>query len=291
MGIVQSTFDWVGELYTRLFADWLHIHFLIRTVLLLLILWLIIFLAAQVFRYVLLPLGMMFYYHVIFRLWNYLFIETPQEWLYLRYHSKDKPYNVDLYAGLCDKVKKNRTILLHAKFNGMVVRTRRFANQLMMICLIAITLWVSAFGLHQEYAAPTLLIIDDSMQSQEDLYEEEADYEYGIWGIHYDEVSDVESNADEYAMYTAGIINPAEWVTGSNIILTLTEYGIQGARIRNGAGIAGNTVIEMLWEDAELVYLHVFDPDEYVSNLYWLWVRTPSGTEGYISSQLVEVLG
>ena len=286
MNIIRTTFDWAGDLYSRLFADWLHIHFLIRTILLLLLLWLVVFLAAQLLRYVLLPLAMMFYYHVIFRAWNFLFVETPQEWLYLQYRAKDKPDYARLYSRLCDKVKKNRMILDHTKFMGMVIRARRPALGLMVIALVTVTFWASAFGLHQEYYAPVLLVVDNRPQDPPpDEENEEPEYDY--FGYDYGYVYEPEE-AETEGTYAPGTINPAEWAIGSSIILTLTEQGSQGARLRDAPEISGSTVIEILWDNAELLYLHSFTPDEYVNNLYWLRVRTPSGAEGYISSQLVE---
>ncbi|MCL2215462.1 MAG: SH3 domain-containing protein [Defluviitaleaceae bacterium] len=300
MTIIRTTFDWAGALYSRWFADWLHVHFIIRTVLLLLLMWLIIFLGAQLFKYVLLPLVLMLYYHVFFRAWNFLFVETPQEWLYLRYHSKDKPDHAQLYSRLCDKVKRNRLILKHTKFAGMMIRARRPASVLMFICLVASTLWISAFGLHQEYAAPALVLIDNTadrdMQDSDvpdlDLPpDESSNNENDLYDYYTPGEAEAEPTPGSHAVYAPGTINPAGWPAESNIRLSLTEQGAQGARLRDGPGIAGNTIIEILWDDTLVTYLHSFVPDVYVNGLYWLRVRTPGGAEGYISSQLVEVAG
>jgi hypothetical protein len=97
-------------------------------VLILLVLWLLLFLATQLIRFVIAPASLMFFYHVLFRAWNFIFVETPHEWIYIRYHSKDKPNFSALYLRLCDKVKNNRMILSHTKYKGMIMRSRKFAR-------------------------------------------------------------------------------------------------------------------------------------------------------------------
>jgi len=286
MNVIRSTFDWAGDLYSSWFADWLHVHFIIRTVIILLILWLIIFLAAQLFQYVVGPVLLMFYYHIFFRAYNFLFVETPHEWIYIRYHSQDKPNFAATYLRLCDKVRKNRAILAHTRYSGMIRKAKKFAMNLMVICFVASTLWVSAFGLHHEYAAPALAIVDNREHTEPDPVEttpgdvendNESDPEYPP--------DDIYEIPDRY--YAAGTVNPGAWPPGASINLFLTEYGSQGARLRDGPGISGSTVIEILWDDAVLTYLHAYVPDENVRGLYWLRVRSPQGTVGYISSQLV----
>ena len=153
MTIIRTTFDRAGDMYNTLFEDFLHIHFMMRTVLLLLIIWLIIYVFAQILQYVLMPILLMTWYHVFFRAWNYFFVETPHEWIYIRYHSKDKPNFAALYLRLCDRVRKNRLIISHSRYSGMVRRSQRFAAVLMIICFTISTLWIGAFGLHTEYAA------------------------------------------------------------------------------------------------------------------------------------------
>ena len=291
MNIIRTTFDWAGTLYSEWFADWLHVHFLIRTVLLLLAVWLIIFLSAQLLHYVIIPLALMAYYHGIFRAWNFLFVETPQEWLYLRYHSKDDHKHASLYSRLCDTVKKNRMILSHTKYNGMIYRARKPATGLMVICLVTSTLWLSAFGLHQEYATPVLAIVDTGQAPENNEPAAPApaeNEEYPDENLIETEYEDIELEPEIPDTYPPGTVSPASWPLDTTITLSLTEQGTQGARLRDGPGIAGNTVIEILWDDAQLTYLHTFVPDPYVNGLYWLRVRTSGGTEGYISSQLVE---
>jgi hypothetical protein len=79
---------------------------------------------------------------------------------------------------------------------------------------------------------------------------------------------------------------PAEWQ--ENAVFTLNEQGSQGARLRDGPGISGQTVIEIIWDDAKLIYLNSYVPDEFVNGLFWLRVESPTGTVGYVSSQLIE---
>jgi hypothetical protein len=272
MGIIQATFDWAGNFYSNLFADWLHINFILRTVLILFVLWLIIFLFAQLIQYVVAPLALMFFYHVIFRAWNFLFVETPHEWIYIRYHSKDKPNFSAWYLRLCDKVKRNRIILSHTKFKGMMLRSRKFATHLMFICAVAATLWASAFGLHHEYATPVLLIINEEEilpEENEEPPEEEPSY--------YEE---------EPPYYPADDEAPTA-AFEENAVFTLNDLGRDGARLRDGPGIANQTVIEILWHDATLLYLNEAVPDDAVNGLFWLKVQSADGTIGYISSQLI----
>lgn len=276
MSFIQSTFEWAGEFYGNLFADWLHVHFLIRTVLILFVVMLLIFLLGQLVKYVIAPGALMFFYHVIFRAWNFFFVETPHEWLYIRHH--DEPNFPERYLRLCDKVKQNRIVLEHTKFKGMFLRTRKFATWFMVTCAVATTLWVSAFGLHHEYAAPAVVIINGE-QSPDEEYVPEAIYD------------PYENDIIEEYFYTPVEVppTPADW--SANAVLALNEQGREGARLRDGPGIYGQTVLEVLWDDARLYFLGEYVPDAYVSGIYWLRVETADGTVGYISSFLVEEEG
>ena len=263
---INSSFEWMGNLYNSLFADWIQMHFIVRTVMILFVLWMIIFLLAILVRYVIAPVVMMVYFHVILRGWNYLFVETPLEWIYIRYYSKEKPNFHDLYLRLCDKSDRNRMRIEYAKYKGLIIRSRKFVLHLMLACAIASTLWVSAFGLFHEYAAPVLVIINDD---EENGFTEEEIY------LYYEEEPIF---AEEF---------PEPFEIGENAMLTLNDAGRQGARLHSGPGITDTVIIEMLWDDAVLIFQNAYVPDEFVSNLYWLRVLSPSGTEGYISSQLV----
>ena len=307
MTLIRSTFDWWGELYSSWFADWLHVHFLIRTVLILLVLWLIIYVSAQLFQYVIAPLVILFYYHIIFRAWNYIFVESLHEWIYIRYHSKDKPNFNQLYLRLCDKVKKNRTVLSHNKYSGIIHRgrVRRITLQMMIMCGTAATLWVAAFGLHHEYAAPALAVIDNNITAGADGGGESGNYTYSHapaddaqhpagtpgyspYAPDYPRIPPYPPTAETYAY---GLIDPSAFPLGEDTILALNDHGSPGARLRNGPGIAGYTIIEILWDNAHMLFLNSYVPDPDVEGLYWLRVLSPSGTDGYISSQLVEVAG
>jgi hypothetical protein len=275
VAVIRSTFEWAGELYGRWFADWLHVHFLIRTVLIIFMLWLIIYLSAQLIKYIFAPLALMFFIHVIFRAWNFLFIETPHEWIYIKYHSKDIPKFSELYLRLCDKVKHNRMILSHTKYKGALLRSRKFAMQFMIICSVAATLWVSAFGLHQEYSAPSASVYVEERET--DIRDNETESEDSF----------VEIPSQQPQEETP--IQNAPFEMSDNAILTLNESGSTGARLHSGPGITGETILEILWDDATLLYLNENVPDEYVNGLFWLRVQSPDGTVGYISSQLVEI--
>jgi hypothetical protein len=251
-------------LYSSWFADWLHIHFIIRTVIILFVLWLIIFILAQLIQYVIAPIFLLFFYHIIFRAWNFLFVETPHEWLYIRYH--EKANFPELYLRLCDKVKQNRFILSHTKYKGVLFRSRRIAAQFMIISAIAATLWASAFGLHHEYSAPTFAVAEDETEIENEIQIE------------------IENEIPPEEIFEE-IIAPV-FELEENARLVLNETGRQGARLRSGAGIANQTVIEILWEDDVLIFLNESVPDE--NGLFWLKVKSPSETIGFISSRYIE---
>ncbi|MCL2198675.1 MAG: SH3 domain-containing protein [Defluviitaleaceae bacterium] len=275
MALIQNTFDRAGEFYVDLFADWLHIHFLIRTVLILFVLWLLVYLVAQVVKYVIAPAFLLFFYHVIFRAYNFLFVETPHEWLYIRYHSKDRSDFSAAYLRLCDRVKRNRMILEHTKYKGVMIRSRIFAQQFLVICAVTVTLWASAFGLHQEYALPAMAVVSYPSESDDFAMEAVTDLE-----------EEITIPTDEYDPLTVPIASTADW--RPNSVFTLNEQGRAGARLRDGPGITDQTIIEILWEDTALTFLNEYMPDTYVNGLYWLRVQTPDGTVGYISSQLIQ---
>jgi len=300
MYIFTRTFNWAGDLYQQWFGDWLHIHFLIRTVLLLVMLWLVIYIAAQLIRYVIAPVLLMFFYHVLFRVWNFIAVESLHEWLYIRYHSKDKPNFNKLYLRLCDKVKKNRLILNHAKYKGMVWRSKRLTTRLMVFCGVVATLWVVAFGLHLEFAdtyEPAMVISNETTAESEN---EESDNDYD--GHTYDEY---ESNGytAEYSPESPLITQPPAapptppppptwldyYTPGAEIILVLNETGREGSRLRSGPGVANYTVLEILFDNDRLMYMRAYTPCAYEDGEFWLRVLSPSGTVGYISSVLVDV--
>ena len=244
MTIIRTTFEISGTLYNRLFSDWLHINFLIRTVLLLLMVWLMIYVFALLLRYVIMPVVLMCYYKA---------------------------------------VKKNGAVISNAEYAGIARLSRQSALRLMIIFGVTSTLWVTAFGLHQEYAVP-VMVADVS----------EPTGEVSVPIHEYSPVLDIDTPIAEvgepFAYNDYGWLNPAAWPFNSEIVLYLNEVGAKETRLRSGPGIVGYSVIEMLWDNDKLVYLHSFYPDLYVRGLYWLRVLSPSGTEGYVSSQLVGVV-
>jgi len=288
----RSSFEWAGDLYARWFADWLHVDFLIRTAILLLMMWLVIFVAALIFKYLLGPLVVMVYVNIIKRAWNFFFIETGQEWIYINYYSKGDPKFSNMYMRLCDKAKHNRAALSAAGYSSILRRgrVRKLGNSMMIAVGIIVTLWVGAFGLNQEYVMPAWGAgvtpeVNDNNEPEDYEIDEPTDDEN-------DEDNEQENNEESPTnIYTPGQISPGLFPQGEHIIFSLTEEaGSEGARLRDGPG-TDTTVIEMVFGYDLLVYLGYYVPDAGVDTLYWLRVRTSSGTEGYIASQLVEVVG
>ncbi|MDR1663599.1 MAG: hypothetical protein LBR83_01575, partial [Clostridiales bacterium] len=145
---------WASESYRSAFSEWLGIHFIVRTLVLLLLVWIALYIAAKVFHYIIAPLLILLFYHGLFRAYNFLFVETPMEWLYIKYYSEDKTLFSGTYLKLCDKVKQNRMKLAHTRYMGIIYQghTRRAAKRLLIISLIVGSLWVTAFGIFNEFA-------------------------------------------------------------------------------------------------------------------------------------------
>jgi len=279
MGIIRSSFDWAEGLYEAWFAEWFHVHFFIRTVMILLSMWLLVFLLAQLLRFVIMPCLMMFYYHVILRAWNFLFVETPHEWIYIKYHSQDSPKYGETYLRLCDKVKRNRYLLSHTKYRGLVRKLRRPVAGFMVLCAVAVTFWSVAFGLQVEYVTPAV-----TADANENGYASS-----NMNGGTRDEINggSYENGGEpSFSPPTENRPSTIEW--RENSVFRLSPQGRLGARLHSGPGIEGHTVIEILWDDAALFYLNEYVADDLVRGVYWLRVETQDGTAGYISSVFVE---
>ena len=288
MSVFQTSFDWASNLYADWFADWLHISFIIRTVILALMLLIVIFVAGQLFKYVLGPIIVLIYVHIFKRMWNFFITESIHEWLYIRYYSKDNVEYSNVYLNLCDKVKRNRAVLKYTGYRSILRngRVRKLGNGLIIsLCVISV-MWVVAFGLSDEYAQLAVAIVeppqtDGPTPPAGTTNNDDVDNE------HQNEAERIPS----YTVYYPGFIIPALLPPGTQIMLTLTDNAREGgARLRDGPGISGFTVIEVLWGYDLLIYLGNYVQDEDVDMLYWLHVLSPTGLEGYIASQLVEVV-
>lgn len=288
---IQTSFERAEGLYARLFADWLHINFIMRTVLLLLMLWLIIFVATVIFKYVLGPLLMLIYVNVLLRAWNFLVVETMQEWIYIRHYSKGSPRFSGLYMRLTDRAKHNRAVLLGDEDAKIIrcKRMRKLGNQMMITAGIIVAMWVVAFGINQEYTAPAWAA---SGNAGEDTVvangytppNGEGANEYEETGN--DDEAETLSYEDEYIP-----VSPGRFLDGE-VSFILTQEASEGARLRSGPGTADTVVIEMLWGDEVLIYLGHYIADADVDTLYWIRVRSRAGMEGYIASHLVvEITG
>ena len=294
MAIITSTFEGASQLYAHWFADWLHIHFLIRTVLILLVVWLFIYVVGQLFRYVFAPFTAMFFFHVFFRAYNFVFVESVQEWIYIRYYSQDKPNFNALYLRLSDRMKRNRDILNNANYSSLVGgKLRRASIQSMVMCATAATLWVTAFGLHHEYTTPAMIQIDNTQNTAssqnnnnvDDQQQSQNENDNDPPPTGSDSDSEVEYPNDDnetadiavqpvptprpgppqpptHEIYAYGLLNPA--MLPPNTILTLSYHGQDGARLREGPGIAGYNIVEIIWGNIHLLYLNQF---KYSTNL------------------------
>ena len=156
MSWFRVSFERAGDLYRYLFADWLHVDFIIRTVILLLMVWLVIYVASLLFKYVLGPLMVLIYVNVLKRAWNFFFTETIHEWIYINYYSKGDSQFTNWYYRLADRVKRNRAALSSGGYAGILKRgrVRRLGNYMMVAVGIICTLWILAFALNQEYVSP-----------------------------------------------------------------------------------------------------------------------------------------
>ncbi|MCL2204456.1 MAG: alanine and proline-rich secreted protein Apa [Defluviitaleaceae bacterium] len=306
MTYLYNALEWASDVYTSWFADWLHIHFVIRTAILLLVLWGALFLLAQFLQYVLGPMVVLFYRHVLFRAYNYLFVETPYEFIYIRYYSKDRPTLRGTYLRLSDKVKKNRLLLTHTRYKGILYRggVRRVTWTLAATVGVAATLWLAAFGLHQEYYVPALVEVgqppgngtapngdapppNESHANEPNANEPPPENGENAPPPGTEIGSGATPVAPPHIIYPPGYINPGQWPPGDAITLRLNAHGIAGARLRDLPGFDG-VVIEIIWDDRQLEYLDAFTPEPNVPGLYWLRVRSPEGLVGYIASHLVE---
>ena len=270
----------------RLFGDFLHVHFLIRTVFLLLIAWLVIVVGAKIFKYFAGPLFVLLFYHVFFRFYNYFFVETPAEWIYIRYFSKDLLTFERAYLRLTDKAKKNRELLGELDYGMAIVKVRRAERRFSYFLLTLSTLWVVAFGLYAEFFHLGSDMLENGTVAGTETngsvvnqhVPEGEDQEY---------VNENEINLGNVGVYLPGTVNPAEWEGSTSLVLN--ESGREGAWLRSGPGITGFVVTQVLWGDVVLEYLHYFVPDDHVNGLFWLRVRTPDSNTGYLASSLVEV--
>ena len=281
---IQASFNRMEGIYARLFADWLHISFIMRTVMLILMLWIIIIIGALAFKYVIGPLLMRFYINVMLRAWNFIVVETVQEWIYIHHYSKGSPRFSGLYMRLTDSAKHNRALLAGGEENAVLQRkrVRRFGNQMMVAACVIVAMWVVAFGINQEYTAPVWVASGDADENAgpDDNGPEPQDASTG------DESDDNATPHD--ANDIPGLVRPGQFPDGAQISMALTgDAQVEGARLRNAPGTADSVVIEMLWGDETLVYLGHYVADADVDTLYWLRVRSLSGEVGYIGSHLV----
>ena len=269
-----------------LFGDFLHMHFLIRTVFLLLMAWLVIVVSLKIFKFLIGPMLVLLFYHVFFRLFNYLVVETPAEWIYIRYYSKDLPTLEGAYLRLTVQAKKNRELLGELDYGMAIIKVRKTERRFSYFLLSLSTLWLIAFGLYAEFFHPVPSILENGTIANGQAADS-ATGQNVSGGQNQELVNENEINLGSIGVYLPGTINPADWY--GNVYLALNESGRGGAWLRDGPGISGFVVTQVLWGDVVVEYLDYFVPDDYVNGLFWLRVRTPDSNTGYLSSSLVEV--
>lgn len=283
MAWLTFVFDSLSDVYLRHFGDFLHVHYLVRTVFLMLVVWFAIIVVLKLFKFIVGPSLLLFVYHVVFRFYNYLFVETPAEWIYITYYSKDLPRFEKAYFRLTSKAKRNRVTLLELDYGMAIRKAGKTEKRVSYFLLTVTTLWIMAFGLYFEFFPPPPAAVRENAAAVE------TPDEAIIGGADYNENGHPDGNGYEHELYVPGGISPAEWE--GRVILLLNEEGQNGAWLRSGPGISGFVVTQVLWGDVRLVYENYFVEDGYVRGLYWLRVSTPDGNTGYISSSLVEVYG
>jgi len=154
----------------------------------------------------------------------------------------------------------------------------------MIAAAIVATMWVWAFGLSHEYAMPVWQGVTTNPVEDND-YEEENSLDNGE-----NYIDEGHETPADTVLYVPGMINPSIFAPGETVIFSLSEEAsMDGARLRDGPGTTDTTVIEMLFGHDLLVYLGQYAQDTDLETLFWLRVRAPSGMEGYIANQLLEV--
>jgi len=259
-----------------------------RTVLLVLVLWLIIYVATIMFKYVVGPLVTFVFINILLRGWNFFVLETIQEWIYIRHYSRGSTKFSGLYLRLTDRVKHNRARLSYNDDNKIIrrERIRRLGNQMMIAAGLIVALWVAAFGINQEYTTPAWVASGGAHESNA------QDDTPPIEDTTFD-TNDKGDNNEDYLYedeHTHGHVRPGLFAEGAAISFVLAGEAMEGARLRSGPGTADTVVIQMLYGDDLLTYLGYYVADADVDTLYWIRVRSQSGAEGYIASHLVEVV-
>jgi hypothetical protein len=276
MAAIRDILEYSSGIYNHIFEEWLYIHFSIRTLILILVMWMLVYACAQVLQYLLVPLSILFIYHVLFRLWNYFFVETPQEWIYIRYFSQEKPFMRGMYARLCDRIKRNRQILGRVRYANILApgTIQRATTRLMVVMMVLVTLWTAIFGLYGEYTSGRFMSF---LPRVEDIGEQAKDEPSPPTG----------EEQENYALSEDFVMDPATWPADATLIFTLTAYGSGGSNIRDLPSVENGTPLEIVYGGVRLLYLHAYAPDENDADIFWLKVRAPSGVEGYVNETLL----
>ncbi|MCL2708183.1 MAG: hypothetical protein FWF03_03605 [Defluviitaleaceae bacterium] len=280
--MTHAAYEKIAEAYNRVFADWLYIHYIPRTLLLLCLALTLAYIAVNAVRYVAAPFAAVVYFHMLLRLWNFFVTETAQEWLYVKYFSKGRQRFVRTYQKKCDSVKKNRKRMTNASYFKIIRRTgyiNAFRGLLVSALLVAGLMNVSV-GLFVGYRE-SVEKIEAASRKQPDPSPTIAPTPAPTEAPEPEELSAPDETETELE------IDPRRWGDGAELYFMLNEHGTDGANIRDLPSFRFGEIVDMVWGDMLLVYLNEFSRDVDNDDLFWLKVRIPSGTEGFISSLLL----
>ena len=208
------------EMYANLFASWLHVNFVVRTIVLILLAWLVIFLAAKLFQYVIGPMSFMLITLV------------------------GKPGR-----------KEHRPM-----YSTHTAKLRRISLIAMLTSGIIVALWLGVFGIYQEYATQAITLVESNE------------------GVNH------EINLDILIPLPQ---EPQDLELPYNVILALSPQGMGGTMVHSGPGVEEYTVLEILWDYDQILFLNRIVSD--TNGQHWVYVQTPSSITGFVNSYFVNM--
>ena len=272
---VTNIFDWAVVYYREFMGDFMHYSFYMRTAFFVLLLGLFVVIGKYAIEYIIGPIIIFILFQVLFRAWNFFITETRQEWIYIRFYSKnDSRYN-HKYLSLCDKINDNRRKMANMRYVEVFKRKnlRKLSRGIAIFVFIVVALWLGAFGIY----ANNELTSSNELPSINVQTRPESNPPNIILG-----------DVPYFVIYGPSLAESPTWITDESRVLRLNSEGMIGSRLRSGPSFEYSYVIEILWGEQRMEFTGVFYTDDYVPDMYWLQVIAESGQIGYISSQLVE---